>query len=201
MGEEGRSVSIGQWSAAVGEFRGPSAAEAALVRAGQAGDAEALDDLLALHERALRALCHGILRHVEDAEDAAQETFFRVLRALPRFRGDSSFRTWLLRIGVNVCLNWKRDHPATEPWDDEQPELARGDASPELLALRRLQVWEALRQLPPRHRAILLLKELEGWSLVEIGAAMGWNRKRVQNELYRARRTLDDWRAREEEGA
>ena len=56
----------------------------------------------------------------DDADDAAQETYFRALRALPRFRGDSSFRTWLLRIAVNVCLNWKRDHPSTEPWDEER---------------------------------------------------------------------------------
>src|SRR5436309_2298288 len=93
--------------------------ERALIAAGQAGDRAALDQLLALYERPLFALCHGILGHAEDAEDAVQETFLRVLRALPGFRGDATFRTWLFRIGVNVCLKRKADQPPTAPWDEE----------------------------------------------------------------------------------
>jgi RNA polymerase sigma-70 factor (ECF subfamily) len=138
--------------------------------------------------------------HVEDAEDAAQETFLRALRALPRFRGDASFRTWLFRIAVNVCLNWQRDRRPTEPWDEVSIDLPFDAASPESIVLRRLQVTDALLQLRPHHRAIFLLKVLEGWSVAEIAAAMGWSRIRVQNELSRARRTLVEWRRNQGEG-
>jgi RNA polymerase sigma-70 factor, ECF subfamily len=190
-----------QGSVTVDEFPGVSGGEAALVRAGLAGDRSALDQLLALHERRVLAVCRGVLGHAEDAEDAAQETFFRALRALPRYRGDASFRTWLLRIAVNVCLNWQRSRRPTEPWDEEDP-LLPTDASPEAIVLLRLQVREALSELPPHRRAVLLLREMEGWSVAEIGQAMRWNEKRVNNELFKARRALAEWQARSiEEGA
>src|SRR6266536_3146105 len=81
-----------------------AAAEATLLQAGRAGDRAALEQLLALHKRPLYALCRGMLGHADDAEDAVQETFLRALRALPQFRGDAAFRTWLFRIAVNFCL-------------------------------------------------------------------------------------------------
>jgi RNA polymerase sigma-70 factor (ECF subfamily) len=189
-------VGVQEW-AAVSDRQGAPAAEAMLIRAGRSGDRTALEQLLAPHKGAVMALCHGILGHREDAEDAAQETVLRALRALPRFRGDASFRTWLLRIAVNVCLNWKRDRRPTTPLEDLDDDNLPETASPEAIALRRLQVLEALSSLRPHHRAVLLLKEREGWSMAEIGAALRWNEKRVENELYRARRALVDWRRRD----
>jgi RNA polymerase sigma-70 factor (ECF subfamily) len=197
--QRGRVVDSPQWLLAVRESEEWPGGDALLLRAGQAGDRAALDQLLALHERALLRLCRGILGHADDAEDAAQETFLRALRALPHFQpGRAAFRTWLFRIAVNVCLNWKRDHRATEPWDDRTDLLTETD-SPEAIVLSRLQVREALRELPPRHRAIFLMKVLEGWTVAEIGAAMGWKPKRVEKELSRARRTLAEWLARNPE--
>jgi RNA polymerase sigma-70 factor (ECF subfamily) len=193
-------VSAERGSAAVEEREGRTAAEATLLRAGLAGDRAALDQLLALHERPLLALCQGMLGHAEDAEDAAQETFLRALRSLSRFRGDATFRTWLFRIAVNVCLNWKRDRRPTEPWDEVSADTPSDAASPEAIVLRRLQVTDALSQLSPHHRAIFLLKVLEGWSVAEISTAMGWSRIRVQNELSRARRALAERRREWEEG-
>jgi RNA polymerase sigma-70 factor, ECF subfamily len=181
---------------AVDEIQGRPSAETALLHAGQAGDRAALDQLLGLHERRVLAVCRGILGHIEDAEDAAQETFFRALCALPRFRGEASFRTWLLRIAVNVSLNWKRSRRLTEPWDEEQIDAPREAASPEEIVLLRLQMTEALDQLSPQRRAVLLLREQEGWDVPEIGVAMGWNVKRVYNELFKARQTLLEWQAR-----
>ncbi len=172
-----------------------------LLRRGQAGDQVALTDLLARHEGLLYRLCCGMVGH-DDAEDAVQETFLRALRALPRFRGEANVRTWLFRIAVNICLEWKRARRLTAVWTgkDGFPVTATGGAtaSPETSVLRALRLREAFAALLPRHRAILLLKELEGWSLSEIGAAMGWNEKKVQNELYKARRALIAWREREE---
>jgi RNA polymerase sigma-70 factor (ECF subfamily) len=198
-------VSIQQGLFAVEERDRRSAVELALLRAAQAGDRAAVEQLLALHERPLLALCYGILAHADDAEDAAQETFLRALRALPKFQwGRATFRTWLFRIAVNVCLNWKRDRRPTEPWDEGQSHALNAPGvsrSPEEIALCRLEVTEALSGLPARHRAIFLLKVLEGWSAAEIGAAMGWNTIRVQNELSKARRALAEWQARRvEEG-
>jgi RNA polymerase sigma-70 factor (ECF subfamily) len=119
--------------------------------------------------------------------------------AIPRFRGEAPVRAWLFRIAVNVCLEWKRAHHPTEPWDATDPSLSSDTASPEAIVLRQMRVMEALQALLPRHRAILLLKELEGWSLAEIAAALRWNTDRVKNELSRARRALADWRQREED--
>jgi RNA polymerase sigma-70 factor, ECF subfamily len=189
-------VSVQGWIA-VRETEGEAAAEAALLRAGQRGDQAALDQLFRGNQHALFTLCYGILGRVEDAEDAVQETFLRALRGLPSFRGDARFRSWLFRIALNVCLRWKATRRNTEALDETR---AAGFAvSPEAIALAHLRVTEALSCLRPPHRALVLLKEREGWSAAEIAAAMGWNEKRVYNELFKARRTLIEWREREAE--
>jgi RNA polymerase sigma-70 factor (ECF subfamily) len=182
-------VSIRQGIWAVREDEERPAAELALIRAGQAGDRAALARLLALHKEALLAFCYGILGHVEDAEDAAQETFLLALRALSGYRGDAAFRTWLFRIALRLCLRHRAARRPTAPLDDGE-EAGVTTPSPETIALNRLRIVEALRHLPPRHRAILLLREREGWSLAEIAAAFGWSTIRVKNELAKARRAL-----------
>ena len=102
-------VGVQGWPA-VNEDPARRAAEAALLRAGRAGDRAALGQLLALHERALVAFCLGINGYIlEDAEDAAQETFLRALQGVASYRGDAAFRTWLFRIAVNLCLRWKAE--------------------------------------------------------------------------------------------
>jgi RNA polymerase sigma-70 factor (ECF subfamily) len=194
-------VSISGWRAApqaawTGDIEQAPGCEARLLTAALAGDATALERLLAPHERRLYVLCRGMLGHTQDAEDAVQETFLRALTALPRFRGDAPVRAWLFRIALNVCLEWKRSQRPIEPWDAADSLPADVD-SPEEIVLRQMRVVEALQSLLPRHRAILLLKELEGWSLAEIAAALRWNTDRVKNELSRARRALADWRRRD----
>jgi RNA polymerase sigma-70 factor (ECF subfamily) len=191
-------VGVQGWSM-VSEREGEAAAEAALLRAGRAGDGAALEQLLGLHKRALVQFCHGFLGHAEDAEDAAQETFLRALDGLAGFRGEAAFRTWLFRIAVNTCLRWKAERRPMEAWEEELA-TASGAPSPESIAVGHLRLLEALGSLPPRHRVILLLKEWEGWSVVEIARAMRWNPIRVKNELAKARRTLVEWRRREAEG-
>jgi RNA polymerase sigma-70 factor, ECF subfamily len=188
-----------EWPQGFRAIEGPAAGtgpgeEMALVRAGQAGDRAALERLLAAHKQSLYALCRGILGSADDAEDAVQETFLHALRGLGRFRGEAAFRTWLCRIAIHICLKWKASRSTTSPWDETVTIAVTDRSSAEDLALRHLQMTEALRTLLPRHRAILLLRELEGWSVPEIGTAMGWNAKRVQNELYKARCALAAWR-------
>jgi RNA polymerase sigma-70 factor (ECF subfamily) len=167
----------------------------ALVRAARAGDRAALEELLGPHRRCVVAICYGILGNAEDAEDAAQETFLRALRGLATFRGDAAFRSWLIRIALNIGCSWKSSRRPVESWDEE---AAPSDAaSPEVIALQHLRLMEALRSLSAHRRAALLLKEWEGWSMAEIGAVMGWNEDRVKNELYRARRAMVEWERRE----
>lgn len=177
-------------------------AESHLVRAGLAGDRAALEALLAPHQQPLYTLCRGILGSSDDAEDAVQETFLRALRALPRFREEARVQTWLCRIAVNVCLEWKRGRRPTASLDEmTAPTPSTLVQAPDAVALRNLGLMEALQELPVRQRAVLLLKELEGWSVAEIGAALGCTAKRVENDLYRARRALLAWRRRAEADA
>jgi RNA polymerase sigma-70 factor (ECF subfamily) len=185
---------------AVSEIESGPPAESALLRAALAGDRAALGELLERHQRPLIRFCFGILGNIEDAEDAAQETFLRVLDGLSGFRGDSAFRTWLYRIAVNVCLRWKAARRPTEPLDDERDVAGSRLLPPEAIALGRLQQMEALRTLPPRQRVIFLLKEWEGWSVAEIAVATRWTPNRVKTELSNARRTLVEWRRKMEEG-
>lgn len=175
------------------------AEEQALLRAGRGGDTAALEQLLARHTRALYGLCRAMLAQPDDAEDAVQETFLRALRSLHRFRGDCRFRTWLLRIAVNVCHDWKAARRPTEPWEEEQHGTIPDAVTPETTVLRRMGIASALASLLPRHRTLILLKVREGWSVAEIATAMGWSEKRVENELSRARRALAAWRLQEGE--
>jgi RNA polymerase sigma-70 factor, ECF subfamily len=175
------------------------AEETTLLHAGRAGDRAALDALLALHERGLFALCHGILGHSEDAEDAAQETLLRALRGLAGFREEAGFRTWLFRIALNVCLGRKSSQRPALAWEEEQSPPAAAGASPEAIALRQLRIQEALAGLLPRQRALLLLKEREGWSVREIAAALQWSERQVRYELSKTRLALAEWRRQDED--
>jgi RNA polymerase sigma-70 factor (ECF subfamily) len=184
----------------MGEIQGEPSGAAELLRSARGGDRVALEQLVVPHKQPLFALCYGMLGHADDAEDAVQETFLRALGELGRFRGEAAFRTWLFRIAVNLCLNWKRDRRPTEPWDEACPCAAPGAATPEASALQQLEIAEALRQLPPRQRGVLLLKVVQGWSVAEIGDALGWSPIRVKNELAKARRALAEWQVRQDVG-
>src|SRR5437773_6076758 len=104
-------MDIQGWAAGVS--RGEERTGAALLRAAQAGDPGALDQLLSPHARGLLLFCRGILGHAEDAEDAAQEALFRALRTLPRLQQRrAALRRWMFRIALHACLGLQRDrHP------------------------------------------------------------------------------------------
>jgi RNA polymerase sigma-70 factor (ECF subfamily) len=169
--------------------------ETVLLAAARAGDHSALERLLSEHEQALFALCRGILEHDQEAEDAVQETLLRALRGLQGFRGGASVRTWLTRIAINVCLDCKR---ARRPVSSTREHHALTSPSPEGRVTREAFIEEALSRLMPRHRTILLLKELEGWSVAEIARALRCTSRRIYHELSIAHATLADWRTRYE---
>ncbi len=153
--------------------------------------------LLATHEAPLRFLCRELLGNHDDAEDALQETFLRAIRGLGSFRGEAQLKTWLTRIAIRVCLE-QRHQRHQRPIPLEQLPAPRPSASPETQTLHKLLLQSALSELPPRRQAIFLLKEVEGWSLTEIAEATGTNTPLVKVELYRARKTLQSWAARQE---
>jgi len=166
--------------------------ETSLLLAAQAGDRVALGRLLSPHQPCLYSLCRSMLGHAEDAEDAVQETFYRAVRALNRFRPEARVKTWLFRIAVNVCLDRKEFQSRSHLLEASEVEYA-APYSLEAATLTRLQLDQALANLMPRHRAVFLLREEQGWSVVEIAESLQCTQRRVNNELYRARRILKEW--------
>jgi RNA polymerase sigma-70 factor, ECF subfamily len=191
---------------AAGGVSGGDPVVAADLRAARDGDTAAMERLLVPHESLLLALCLSQLGNRADAEDAVQETFFRALQSLSRFRGEAKFSTYLAGIALRVCADQRRKRRPTlrlEEWGEggaESPELPASATTTEQAVVDRVVAWEALRTLKPERRAALVLREREGWSLEEIGAAMGWSVSRVKVELYRARVALAAWFRRAENG-
>jgi RNA polymerase sigma-70 factor, ECF subfamily len=156
-----------------------------LVRA-RSGDAEAIRALLTPHEPLIFRLCLAILGNRADAEDAAQETLLAAIRALPKFRGDSQLSTWLVRIARNICT---KRRPVNVALDD----MGLSVAGPEAAALDRVVLREALAHLTELQRSCLMLQAVEGWSIAEIAQSLSVTSKKVENELYRARKALARW--------
>src|SRR3954462_5331074 len=144
----------------------------ALVRAAQKGDQQAFRKLVERYQRRVVQLALGMVKDADEAMDIAQETFVRVHRYLPSFKGDSSFFTWTYRIAMNLCLDAQRRKGRSERVDLEQGDEAEIEAAmdppshalsgPQRQALNeelRGKIDEALSGLSENHRAILLLRE------------------------------------------
>lgn len=161
------------------------------------GDEDAFAGLVRLHEVNVRRLAAGLLMDPAEAEDAAQEVFVRAWRSLGRFRGDSSFSTWLHRIAVNHCRDLLRARARRRwlSWDGlvealggREPAEAAGPADEATRgAEARDELNRLLGGLPPDHRAVLVLRELNGMSYAEIGETLGRSTDSVRALLRRAR--------------
>lgn len=140
------------------------------------------------------------LRHGEEAEDAVQETFMDLLKALPRYNvdGPARFETWLYRVTVNRCrMGLRRKRAPSAEWDDVEERLERlplpGVEQPEALTLERERagaLWHAVESLPDEHRLTILLRYKEGLSYTEIAETLGINEGTVKSRLYNAHRKL-----------
>lgn len=178
--------------------------EAALVGRARGGDEAAFEELVRRHEGEVYRLCRRMLGSREDALDAAQDTFVRVFRALPKFRGEASFRTWLYGIALNVCRNALASAPRraaarslpldADPDGEDQPlVLPDGRGDPERSAYGR-QLGEALERalarLSREHREVLLLRQMEALEYEEMAAVLGCRLGTVKSRLARARAAL-----------
>lgn len=179
--------------------------EAAVIRAVLNGDVNAFETLVKEYEKNVYNLALRMTGNSEDAADMSQEAFIKAYNSLSSFRGDSKFSVWLYRIVSNVCLDYLRSRTrkptvslSTENDDGDEVELDIADEtqSPELLldrSLTRDAVRRGLASLPPDHREILLLREIQGLSYEEIAAALDLEAGTVKSRIFRARKKLSSF--------
>ena len=180
-----------------------SPSDGELVERARRGDREAFRVLVERYQRKVAALAVGMLRNREDALDIVQDTFTKAYQSLDKFKGDSSFYTWVYRIGVNLCIDHQRRESryvqATPDMDDAGDEVA--PRTPEELErdepFERAQsteigarLAEAIDELTPEHRAVILLREVDGLSYEEISQVLECPKGTVMSRLHYARRQL-----------
>jgi RNA polymerase sigma-70 factor, ECF subfamily len=156
-----------------------------------------LVDRMESHRVELNAYCGRMLGSPSEAEDAVQETLLRAWRAADRFEGRAALRTWLYSIATNVCFDTAKARSRRPVPVEEAPELAadRAELDPAERALNRetvrLALIAAVGKLPPRQRAVLLLREVLCWRAHEVAELLGTSVAAVNSALQRARATLD----------
>jgi RNA polymerase sigma-70 factor (ECF subfamily) len=171
-----------------------------LMAAAQAGDERAFRALVEPYRRPLEVHCYRMLGSVQDAEDVLQETLLRAWRSLDRFERRSSVHTWLYRIATNACLDELERRPRrpaiVKPYPDARLEdLPSPVADPAArYALREgleLAFLSAIQQLPGRQRAVLILRDVLGWTAREAADLLETTVTSINSSLQRARATLD----------
>ena len=189
-----------------GSRRGPAQDEKQLVRRAQRGDVAAYEELLCSHQQRVFAVVSSILRQREDIEDVAQQVFVKAYFSLKRFDLRSAFGTWLHKIAVNECWDYLRKKRVRRlvyeaDLSEEQvrqlealPEQAGGAPNSEDDALQRAERRELLERLlsglDEKDRLMLVMKEVEGFSVEEIGELLDLNVNTVKVRLFRARGRL-----------
>ena len=182
---------------------GTEASDVMLVERVQRGEARAFDYLVLRYQHKVLKLIMRYVRDPVEAEDVAQEAFIKAYRALPSFRGDSAFYTWLYRIAINTAKNAlvsSRRRPVDYDLDLQDPEQydmqarLKDSETPEGLLLTdeiRDTVNAAIADLPEDLRTAIMLRELEGMSYEEIAAAMECPVGTVRSRIFRAREAID----------
>jgi RNA polymerase sigma-70 factor (ECF subfamily) len=178
--------------------------DAALVARCRQGDIAAFEPLVEKYRQRVWRLAYNVLRDREEAWDVAQEAFIRAYQALPAFRGQSAFYTWLFRIVMNVASDRARARAARgrafgtervpeEDWDRVMVEKAAGEQAPDEAAVSaqdRQRITQALSTLSEQHREIIVLSDIEGLSYKEIADVLEIPMGTVMSRLHNARRRL-----------
>ncbi|MBI4558941.1 MAG: sigma-70 family RNA polymerase sigma factor [Candidatus Hydrogenedentes bacterium] len=177
-------------------------ADVALVSLAQTGDFRAFEELVRRYRNKVFAVAYHFTRDREEAWDTSQEVFVKAHRGLRRFRGEASFKTWLMRITVNQCKDYvKKRRLYTVAEEPEQLERA---PSPQVGPRQAVEaeeigqvILEGLDALPSKHRAAFVLREFEGLSYEEMAQAMGCRLGTVMSRLHHARRKLQQFLVRQ----
>ncbi len=190
---------MGQGTARMGE----RSVDRALVRRVQAGEKKAFDILVLKYQHKLVKLISRYIRDPSEALDVAQESFLKAYRALPNFRGDSAFYTWLYRIAINTAKNHlvsESRRPPGADIDSTEAEQFQGEsdlkeyATPERLLLKeeiQNTVASAIDELPDDLKTAITLRELEGLSYEEIAESMECPIGTVRSSIFRAREAIN----------
>ena len=176
-----------------------------LVERAQHGDKRAFEMLVAKYQRKLSRLLSRLIRDPAEIEDVTQEAFIKAYRALPAFRGESAFYTWLYRIGINTAKNYLvamgRRAPTSTEFDSEEAEgfddgyQLRDINTPESELLTKQiarTVNESMELLPEELRTAITLREIEGLSYEEIAEIMNCPLGTVRSRIFRAREAIAD---------
>jgi RNA polymerase sigma-70 factor (ECF subfamily) len=185
------------------ELMGDREIDQQLVERAQRGDKRAFELLVVKYQRKLARLLSRFIRDAGEIEDVTQEAFIKAYRALPSFRGDSAFYTWLYRIGINTAKNYLvamgRRAPTSTEFDSEDAETFEdGDQlrdvntpEAELLSKEIAQtVNDTMQELPEELRTAITLREIEGLSYEDIAASMNCPIGTVRSRIFRAREAI-----------
>lgn len=163
-----------------------------LVTRAQVGDRWAFSELVKRHQTPVYRVCYRVLGNREDAKDAAQEAFIRAYKKLDSFEGRSSFKTWMLRLTMNVSLNERGRRKENLPLEDWAPEHTPGPEAEALKADALARLHRALQVLRPNYRAAVVLHDLEGLTYQEIGDVLEVAEGTAKSWAYRGRQRLKD---------
>jgi RNA polymerase sigma-70 factor (ECF subfamily) len=176
--------------------------EGALVRRAQSGDETAFQELVEKYQSKVFSIIHGIVRHRNDVEDIAQQVFAKVFFSIRNFDFRSSLITWIYKITVNECFDYLRKKKVrklvyeSDLSEDEvrrventEPSVDRAPAADSTLA-RRDYVLKLMSRVSEEERALLMLKEVEGYSVEELAEMMSMNENTIKVKLFRARQKL-----------
>jgi RNA polymerase sigma-70 factor (ECF subfamily) len=165
-----------------------------LVIRSRGGDLDSFNQLILRWERPIFALAYRVIGREEDARDVCQETFLRAFRALPGFKGQAKFSSWVYRIALNLCRDWMRRQrrtPTVQMPEGADPEELAAQGGPaesieDLVARRELSavVAEAMALLPEEQRTAIVLKEYHGMTFQEIADLQGCPLSTVKTRLY-----------------